>query len=147
MNRDRLLTAWANAATGHPWLVLITAVVLAIGAIALTAGRLEFRADRDSLIDPTLDWQQRYAAFKQSFPRWDDAIVVVDATSAPDEAIDGYLDALAARLRADDRFERADAGFDADEAPAGLLLAEPVERVREVAQESQRAAPALGAQA
>ena len=92
--------------------------------------------------DFDLAWQRRYAAFKEEFPRWDDAVVVVDMTSGAGGAksAEEFIDALDARLRADGRFPAVDSGFPTSEAPAGLLLGEPIERVREVADQLRRAA-------
>lgn len=144
-DRHRLLLAWAGFVTTHPWLTVTAAVLLATAALGITATRLEFHADRDELIDPTLPWQQRHRAFKQAFPRWDDAIVVIDSATAPAETIEAFTAALAAGLEADPRFGRIDAGFPASEAPAGLVLSEPVERIESIVRELGRAAPVLSA--
>ncbi len=139
--RDGFLTRWANLATGRPWLVLAVSVGLAAASIALAVERLEFRADRSDLIDRSLPWQQRYLEYQREFPHWDDAVVVIDRASADPEAIEAFVGQLVERLRGDDRFEFVLAGFPTEEAPPGLLLAEPWEKVEEVAREMRRAAP------
>ena len=127
-------------ATARPVLVLLVCVVLAALSVWLTVARLQFRADRSELIDPTLAWQQRYVDFKSHFPRWDDAVIVVDLASAGDDAKgEAYLAALEARLRADPHHWSVTAGFPQDEAPLGMLLTEPLGRVKEVVAQLKQA--------
>ncbi|MBL0927208.1 MAG: MMPL family transporter [Phycisphaerales bacterium] len=145
-DRHRFFTAWARAVTARPRLVLVVAVLLAVASAALTAWRLEFRSDRSELIDPTLPWQRRYAAFKAAFPRWDDAVVVVDLSTAPDPATgEAYLAALESRLRSDAYFTGITAGFPRRQAPPGLIYTLPVDRVKAAAGALARSGPVLRA--
>lgn len=143
--RARLLTGWARVVTAHPWAVLVASLALAAGAVWWTAERMTFLSDRSDMIDRSLPWQQRYFAYQRAFPSWNDAVVVVERAGAPPATVDAFLGALAARLKNDPTFPAVDAGFPTKDAPPGLLLSEPVERVREVASELRRAAPALAA--
>ncbi len=143
--RDRFLAGWARLVCARPWLTIVVCALLAAGSVAYTAARLEFKSDRSDLVDPTTPWQQRYAAFKQAFPRWDDAVVVVDLNSAPDPATgEAFIAALESRLLADAaHFKAVTAGFDRQSAPAGLIYVAPVERVREAVGGLKKAAPVL----
>lgn len=146
-HRRRFLSNWAKAISARPRLTILLCISLALLSAAYAALSLNFESDRDKLIDPSLPWQHRYAEFKKHYPRWDDAIVVVDTKGKPNAPhIAGFLDAIEQRLRADSRHVAAvTAGFPSASAPPGLLLAEPLERVQAVADSLQRSAPALGA--
>ncbi len=142
--RDRLLTGWARFVAHHPILTLVACVLLAAGSAWYAATNLGFMADRSDLINPDLPWQQRYTEYKRLFPRWDDATVVIDTSGDVNgPQITGFIDALAARLRDDRRFTDVVAGFPTMEAPVGLLLSEPLERVESVARDLERAGPVL----
>ncbi|MDX2115524.1 MAG: MMPL family transporter [Planctomycetota bacterium] len=144
--RDRVLTWWARAATARPGVTLLVAAGVTVLSLWITTG-LRFKSDRSDLIDPSLPWQLRYAEFKEKFPRWDDAVVVVDL--GEDEASRGrgerFIAGLEARLRADGGFGAVTAGFAREEMPAGLLLTQPTERVRAVVEELRRVGPVLSA--
>ncbi len=130
--RDRFFSAWAGAACARPWLVLMAGVMLAVGSVVLTVKKLEFRSDRSELVDISQPFQRRYLDFRSRFPRWDDAVVVVDLKSAatPEDG-EAYLAALETRLRADAAFSAVTAGFPTDEAPSALLLTEPLASVKD----------------
>lgn len=148
--RERLLIAWASATTSHPWLVLGASIAIAIACAALTIASLRFDPDRSRLIDPNLPWQQRYASYKRNFPHWDDAVVVVDLGAGADDARRAQggrlLDALAARLKSDAEFSQITVGFPTREAPAGLLLSQPLRRIEERIAALARSAPVLVAE-
>lgn len=145
--RDALLTAWARLVTRRPWTTIIVCLVLALASAGNTAARLHFNSDRSDLIDPELPFQQRYAEFKRQFPRWDDAVVVVERGATPEsrDAAERFIAALEKRLAADPRFPEFTSGVPREEAPVGLLLTEPIERVRSVVAEISRTGPVLGA--
>ena len=146
-DRDRFFTAWAMLATGRPRLVLAGSLLLAVVSIWITITGLGFMSDRSDLIDPTLPWQQRYAEFKERFSRWDDAIVVVDAHSAPPEAIERFWSALRDGLLASDIFDESSLidGYDDSEAHGSLALLESTERLSEIVQDFDRARTAITA--
>lgn len=117
--------------TARPRLVLLVCVLLALLSAGLSAWRLEFRSDRSELIDTNLDFQRRYAEFRARFPRWDDAVVVVDMASLGTPAnAEAYLAALEARLKGDERFSAVSAGFPSDEASPGMIFAETQDKVK-----------------
>lgn len=143
--RDRWLQAWARLVTARPWATIALFTLLSVGSIAYTLLGLEFRSDRSDLVDPSTPWQQRYAAFKRDFPRWDDAVVVIDLESAPDAArAEAFIAALEARLRADDaHFKGVTAGFEREQAPAGLIYLAPLAQVEAAVDGLKKAAPVL----
>lgn len=143
--RDRMLTAWADTVTRWPRVVLAAALVLTVSTSAYTVANLSFRSDRSELIEPSLPWQQRYAAYKREFPRWDDAVVVVDRGESDETkaAAESFIAALEAQLKDDPRFGAVTAGFRREEAPAGMILTRPIEEVRAVVAELKRTGPVL----
>lgn len=143
--RDRMLTAWADTVTRWPRVVLAAALVLTVSASAYTVANLSFRSDRSELIEPSLPWQQRYAAYKREFPRWDDAVVVVDRGESDETkaAAESFIAALEAQLKDDPRLGAVTAGFRREEAPAGMILTRPIEEVRAVVAELKRTGPVL----
>ncbi|MFM9958231.1 MAG: MMPL family transporter [Phycisphaerales bacterium] len=145
--RARFFTAWANLVTGRPVVVLVVCLLLAAASVAGTLRFLEFRSDRSELVDPSLPFQQRYKEFRERFPRWDDAAVVIDLASASSpEAGEAFVAALEARLRADtERFAAVTAGFTADETPPGLILTEPLDRVKAQVAQMKRATVVINA--
>lgn len=108
--REDLLEQTARSVVRHRWLVLLTGLALAGAALTLVAARLEFRTDRSELVDPSLPWNARYAAFKRDFPHWDDLIVVI-AGDAEDPAIDALARDVAESLAESPRVSGAFAGF------------------------------------
>lgn len=143
LKRNRLLGAWGQCMCRYPRLVLLLAMALTAGAVLYTVRHLEFKSDRSDLIDPSLPWQRRYMDFKARFPRWNDAVVVVDMASAPAPATEAFIAELEARLRADPHFSSVVAGFPRSEAPAGLVLTQPTERVGQIVDELKRTGPVL----
>lgn len=144
VDHHKFFGSWARFATSRPWLIIAVAFITTLLAGVYAANSISFHSDRSDLIDPSLPWQQRYASMKHRYPRWDDLIVVIDRTSAPDdETAYEFMDALAERLRADDRFRQITAGFDRKNLPAWLLLTEPTERVQSAADSLKRTAPVL----
>lgn len=140
------MTAWANLATGRPWLVLIISLAFAAAGIGVAVKYLQFHTDRDELVDQSLAWQQRYTAFKKQFPRWNDAVVVIERPAEGGSGLrDQFIDELAQRLRATGEFAAVTDGIPSAEAPPGLLLGESTERVQDVATSLRQSAPILGA--
>lgn len=144
--RDRVLVAWARLVTARPWTTLIVCLALAAASLALTFTNLEFRSDRSELVDPTLPWQQRYAAMRRSFAAWDEpAVVVVDMGLTPESRAAGeqFIRALDARLSADPRFPRILSGFPRSQAPAGLIYSQSLETVEQAAASLSQTTPVL----
>jgi len=143
--RNRVLTRWAHAITARPWLTIGISVFLAVASLIYTATELDFKADRSDLINPSLPWQQRYAEFKRAFPRWDDAIVVVDRVDVPDETLNEFLAELTEAVDAEPALGSLTAGFPTEAAPPGLILSRPFEEIRETVRELMRLQPVLAA--
>lgn len=145
--RDRFFTAWARAVTARPALTLVVGVALTGLAVLLTLRGLEFRSDRSDLIDPSLPWQQRYAAYRADFPRWDDAAIVIDRGESDESraTAERFITALEGRLKRNPHVAGATAGFPREDAPVSLVLTQPIERVREVVDEMSQAGPVVGA--
>lgn len=141
--RDRLLERWALLTTNRPRLTIAACVLVGLLGLLLAGTRLEFKADRSDLIDLSLPWQQRYLAYKDAFPRWDDAVVVIDRQTGASGAADVFADALASALAGDARFGEALSGWPSAETPPGLVLSEPLGRVREIAGDLARTGPVL----
>ncbi len=148
-SRERFLLLWADLATRRAKVVLVVSLFLALASALLAATQLRYDPDRSSLVDPTLPWQQRYARYKRAYPHWDDAIVVVDAGAAQtDDArrrAGVLLDALSQRLASQTPSYHLTTGFPASQAPPGLILAEPMERLKQRVEQLRRAAPVLAA--
>jgi uncharacterized protein len=77
--RYRALTAVAAWGAQRPWIVLIVAVVVAAAAVATAITKLEFQSNRNDLISPHLDWNQRFIDWQDNFPGGLDLVVVIDA--------------------------------------------------------------------
>lgn len=95
--RQRALAAWATTCASHPFITLLICLALAAGSVFYTLENLAFKSERADLIAPDLDWQQRYAQYREHFPRWEDAVVVIDRAQHPEDA-DRFADALAPRI-------------------------------------------------
>ncbi|HVZ93517.1 MAG TPA: MMPL family transporter, partial [Phycisphaerales bacterium] len=143
-NRDRFLAAWARAVTARPWLTILFFLIVAALCAAYTAKDLHFKSDRSDLVDPNTPWQKRYADYKAADPRWDDAVVVVDLTSAHAPAPESFIAELESRLRADPaHFKAVTAGFDRESAPPGLIYTASLAQVKDATDSLKRTAPVL----
>lgn len=142
--RDAALRAWARFVSTRPRTTIASTLLIALASGLFAASRLGFRSDRSELIDPGLPWQKRYAEFTEAFPRWQDAVVAVDARSAPDaHTLEAFLGALQSRLDADPHVRRADLGFPTDAAPPGLIFNLSVDALRPITEDLQRAGPVI----
>jgi predicted RND superfamily exporter protein len=79
-----MLTLWVKSVvefcTRHPWLVLITALLLAAVSGVYAERKFAINTDIEKLISPELPWRQRELAFDRAFPqRLESIIAVVDA--------------------------------------------------------------------
>ena len=123
--RDIFLGMWGRAVATHPGVTLLLCAALAAASLAITITGLEFRADRSMLVDPERPWNKRYAQYKKDFPRYLDAIVVLDGPPG-DAAVDELARSIALRLGTDERITAADGGFDvATAGPTFFRLAGP----------------------
>ncbi len=109
--RDLTMRSLGRWVTTHPLPTLLVCLVSAIGCVVLTTQKLQFLSDRSDLVSPELAWNQRYAEYRHSFPRWDDVIVCF-AGDPNDRRIDTLVRELADRLRSQPEVEAADSGFE-----------------------------------
>ena len=85
--------------TDHPWLVLVTSLVLAAVSGFYAERNFAINTDIWKLISPELPWRQRQLAFDRTFPqRLESIIAVVDAPT-PEFATEASV-ALTRRLTA-----------------------------------------------
>lgn len=89
--RDRSLVWWSGFVCRRPWWILAVTGVLMLVCLVVTASGLEFQSDRNALLSPDLDWNQRFDQWRASFPGNEDFYVVVDSG---DPMQPGYTDRL-----------------------------------------------------
>ncbi len=90
--RFRLLDVWATAVCRYPWWVLTVTALVTVASIGVTITRLEFQSDRNALLSPHLDWNQRFEQWRASFPGNEDFYIVIDSTPAPGSPAPGNPD-------------------------------------------------------
>jgi hopanoid biosynthesis associated RND transporter like protein HpnN len=98
--RYRMFRALARLDFERPYLVLAICISLAIGSIAYTRARLEFRTGQDDLVSGNSRDTHNYQRYAHEFPDLDGLIVVVRADREPLRA-EQFADALAAKLERD----------------------------------------------
>ena len=98
--RYKLFGAIARLDVRRPWLVLITALALAILCVSYTRARLEFRTGQDDLINANNRDSRNYLRYTKEFPDLDGLIVAVAAHPSMAQA-EQFADTLAQRLNAD----------------------------------------------
>ena len=130
--RQRILGAWALTAASHPVITLSLCVLCAAAAVLYTAQNLEFKSERADLIAPDLDWQQRYADYRAQFPRWEDAVVVIDRAQHPEDA-DKLADTLGPLLEALPEVEAATWRIDHEALDPALIYNASEEHLRQIA--------------
>jgi uncharacterized protein len=87
------ITEWGLRA---PKTVVAAACLLALVAVAITAGGLKFKSSRLDLLNPRSEYNQRWLAYLDEFGNRDDACLVVRAERQAD--LTAAIDALAGRL-------------------------------------------------
>ncbi|MEM1423382.1 MAG: MMPL family transporter [Planctomycetota bacterium] len=132
-----LLASWSAR---RPKRVVVVCLALAAACVAWASAGMEFRSDRSALVDPSLDWQVRYRAFKATFPNWDDAIIVTDLEEPAALEVFARLDE---RLENEGLFPDRALWSDAREASPRAVLLESDERIRAIVDELSATAPLL----
>jgi hopanoid biosynthesis associated RND transporter like protein HpnN len=94
----RLLAALVSAVCQRPLLVLLVSLGLAGLSIYAAGTRLQYKTQRNDLISPHKDYQQRWRNYLAEFGDDDDIVVVVKGEDRP--RMEQALDALAARVQA-----------------------------------------------
>ncbi|NJL30951.1 MAG: MMPL family transporter [Phycisphaerales bacterium] len=126
-----MLAGWARLMAQHPRLVLVMVGLSVLGSIWVTLlgvnfpgigklGPLGFQSNRNDLISPRLDWNQRFINWQKGFPGTWDFIIVVDV--GPDEpgraekvtAARAMIDQIGPALQKDPWVKRAVWGFDSN---------------------------------
>ncbi|WP_428386235.1 MMPL family transporter [Mucisphaera sp.] len=80
--RDRLLGALARWSFRHRVVNLVVCVLLAVVCVVVAVSGLGFQPDRNALLNPELDWNQRFLAWREAFGQGGDLLVVVDTADA-----------------------------------------------------------------
>jgi uncharacterized protein len=79
--------------TGHPWIVIVIAILMTAGSIGYAARHFALNTDINKLISPDLPWRKAEIAFDRLFPQYDSIAVVVQA---PTSELAGQATALLA---------------------------------------------------
>lgn len=101
----RLLIALVDVACKHPRLVLGAAAFLCVLSAFGAFFRLQYRTQRDDLVSPRKEYQQRWQRYQSEFGEDNDMVVVVKGKD-PGQ-MKAALEAIASRVaRQPDRFDR-----------------------------------------
>jgi hopanoid biosynthesis associated RND transporter like protein HpnN len=101
----RLLHDLVSFVCRYPWWVLLLSLGMAGASLWAAATRLQYKTQRDDLVSPHKEHQQRWREYLDEFGDDDDIVVVVKGTDRP--RMEKALDALAARVQArPDLFDR-----------------------------------------
>jgi len=129
--------------TRHPFIVVLVAVLLSVGAGMYAARHFAMTANTEDLISPKLEWRQRDLEFQAMFPQLENLTLVVVDGKTP-ELTDGAAAKLAEALRMKPQLfksveqPRGGPFFDRN----GLLLL-PLGEVRATTEALTRAQPLL----
>lgn len=101
----RLLHGLVSVVCRYPLCVLLVSLALAGTSIWAAATRLQYKTQRNDLVSPHKEQQQRWREYLAEFGDDDDIVVVVKGTDRP--RMEKALEALAARVQArPDLFDR-----------------------------------------
>ncbi|MCG8400031.1 MAG: hypothetical protein MJA84_00375, partial [Firmicutes bacterium] len=81
----------ARMASRYPRRVLLVALGLMAAALTVTIAGLRFEPNRNDLISPDLEWNQRFLAWQESFPGVTDLYVIFDPGGRRDVDADSPL--------------------------------------------------------
>lgn len=93
----KAVVRWVDAVRRMAWLVVIVAVLASAASLIYTAGNLGINTDTTDMLSRRLPFRQTYEHFKEAFPQFTDAILVVVDGENMDLADDAAA-ALADRL-------------------------------------------------
>ncbi|MGC1179334.1 MAG: MMPL family transporter [Methyloceanibacter sp.] len=141
---EKAIAAIAKACCRLPWLTLLVASTITLGAIAYTCEHFAINTDTSALISSSLPWRQRELRLDAAFPQRADTILVVLDGATPELAEAATQALVAALLQKPERIEavyRPDGGafFEKN----GLLFL-PVAEVQRATEQLIRAQPFLG---
>jgi hopanoid biosynthesis associated RND transporter like protein HpnN len=101
----RLLHGLVSVVCRYPWWVLLVSLGLASGSLWAAATQLQYKTQRNDLVSPDKEHQQRWREYLAEFGDDDDIVVVVKGTDRP--RMEKALETLAARVQArSDLFDR-----------------------------------------
>ncbi|MHC4994144.1 MAG: MMPL family transporter [Planctomycetota bacterium] len=147
--RHKVLTRWSHIICDHPVTVLLASVLLAVLSIVYTVTQLGFQADRNDLISPDLDWNQRYIRYLDEFQGYDSIAVIVrvpEGDDGPGQA-QAFVREVVERLnQRPEYFKNVWWGIDPAEASAALMRLQPMDEFRSNLGLIAEAAPLLQAQ-
>ena len=89
---------WTGAARRSSWAFVILFIAATVAAGYYAAQNLKVNTDTSSMLDPSLDFQQRAADLRNAFPEIKTDVVVIVRAPTLDEA-DAFAGRLAERLR------------------------------------------------
>lgn len=130
--RHRLLGGLAGLVSHRPIAVLIVAGLLTAAAVAIAVGWMTFNSNRNDLISPELDWNQRFIEWQDHFPGNADLVIVVDqyrdGREDPDTraAARKLVDELSPAIAKLDSVNKVIWGFDAEEVSPKAVRLEPL---------------------
>ena len=90
--------------TRFPLATLVLAGLTALGSIALTVGKLQFRTSRAELLNPKSDFNRRWIEYTKHFGDKEDVVIVVEG-AGPQQVIPAIEDILQALSQRADLFE------------------------------------------
>ena len=91
-----MLLAWTRRCIGTPLVVVLAAVVSAVGAGIWAAHGLGYKVSRVDLLDPRSDYNGRWIDYRREFGGDDDAVIVVEGPSRA--AVGAAIDEVAREL-------------------------------------------------
>ena len=141
----RLLVGLVALVCRFPVVVLgIAAVTVAVSVWAAST-RLQYRTQRDELISPDKECQQRWRRYLNEFGQDDDMVVVVRGSGPAARArMMGALEALAGQVRKQPKlFDRLFYKVDLRHLSNRALMFLPPKRIAEIQQDLQRMQPLL----
>jgi hopanoid biosynthesis associated RND transporter like protein HpnN len=125
---NRLLEGLVVAVCRVPWLVLAASLVACGWSMYVAVTRLEYHTQRNDLIDPHKDYQQRWRRYLKEFGDDDDIVVVVKGDKKP--RMKAALEALAQAVNSNpDRFDRLFYKVDLRPLQSRALLFLPTEEI------------------
>jgi uncharacterized protein len=127
----RLLQRLVSAVCRYPGWVLLVSLSLAGASLWAAATRLQYKTQRNDLISPHKEHQQRWREYLAEFGDDDDIVVVVKGTDRP--RMEKALEELAAQVQArSDLFDRLFYKVDLRSLRKRALLFLPVEEIRAI---------------
>ena len=140
----RIVARIVAACSRHAGLVVLLSALLTVASAWYAVSHFKINTDSNTLIADDLPWRQRQEAFNRAFPQNDGLILVVLDGATPEAAQDA-ADRLVARLEGDAthfdfvRLPPEQSFFAKD----GLLF-QPVAKVKQVAEQLDKAEPLIG---